>query len=128
MADDTTPSTPPNGSPLCDNHTRSLSQSDSTPGAIPAAVDPAELPTQVGRYRIEGEIARGGMGIVLRASDPEFGRTLAVKVLLDHRSDDEAGIVRSKGCFETQKKPGRESKGTEASQGSEAGINETCMK
>jgi tetratricopeptide (TPR) repeat protein len=34
------------------------------------------------------------MGIVLRASDPDFGRTLAVKVLLDHRSDDEAACRR----------------------------------
>jgi serine/threonine protein kinase len=35
----------------------------------------------IGGYRIEGEIARGGMGIVLRAHDERFQRSLAVKVL-----------------------------------------------
>jgi serine/threonine-protein kinase len=35
-----------------------------------------------GRYRVLGEIARGGMGLVLRAYDVTFGRPLAIKVLL----------------------------------------------
>jgi tetratricopeptide (TPR) repeat protein len=35
----------------------------------------------VGPYRIEEEIARGGMGVVLRAHDADFGRTLAVKLM-----------------------------------------------
>jgi tetratricopeptide (TPR) repeat protein/tRNA A-37 threonylcarbamoyl transferase component Bud32 len=94
MADDTTPSTPPNGSLRSDNHTRSLPPNHSTPAAAPTSADAADLPSQVGRYRIEGEIARGGMGVVFRASDPDFGRTLAVKVLLDHRCGDEAAARR----------------------------------
>src|SRR5262249_39906701 len=49
---------------------------------------------QVGRYGIEGEIGRGGMGVVLRASDPAFGRTLAVKVLLDHGREEPAAARR----------------------------------
>jgi serine/threonine-protein kinase len=44
---------------------------------------PAEgLPAQIGRYHLEGEIAHGGVGMVLRAHDASFQRSLAVKVLL----------------------------------------------
>jgi tetratricopeptide (TPR) repeat protein len=35
------------------------------------------------RYQLFGEIARGGMGAVLRARDRDLGRNLAVKVLLE---------------------------------------------
>jgi serine/threonine-protein kinase len=45
--------------------------------AMPA---PAE---RGGRYQLFGEIARGGMGAVLRGRDPDLGRDLAVKVLLE---------------------------------------------
>jgi serine/threonine-protein kinase len=48
--------------------------------AAPAVPGPAAL-VRAGRYEIEGEIARGGMGTVLRARDPDLNRALAVKVL-----------------------------------------------
>jgi serine/threonine-protein kinase len=35
------------------------------------------------RYQLQGEIARGGMGAVLRGRDVDLGRDLAVKVLLE---------------------------------------------
>ncbi len=73
------------------------------PGSTPPVPDP--LPTTVpqaatfpdgalasraGRYEIEGEIARGGMGAVLRARDPDLNRLLAVKVLrADYRGHPE---------------------------------------
>ena len=48
-----------------------------------------ELPEGVdrpSRLQLFGEIARGGMGAVLKGRDPDLGRELAVKVLLDaHR-------------------------------------------
>jgi serine/threonine-protein kinase len=51
--------------------------------AVPPSLVPGDgLPTQIGRYHIEGEIAHGGVGIVLRARDSAFQRSLAVKVLL----------------------------------------------
>src|SRR6185295_11798782 len=42
------------------------------------------------RYQLFGEIARGGMGAVLRGRDVDLGRDLAVKVLLEkHRGRPE---------------------------------------
>ncbi len=40
-------------------------------------------PVSAGRYELGGEIARGGMGVVYRATDTAFAREVAVKVLLD---------------------------------------------
>src|SRR5262245_5168202 len=45
------------------------------------------------RYRVVGEIARGGMGVVLRAYDASFQRPLAIKVLL-RRAREEIGTER----------------------------------
>src|SRR5262245_15061067 len=46
--------------------------------------DAMPLPEQTGdRYQLSGEIARGGMGAVLRGRDTDLGRDLAVKVLLE---------------------------------------------
>src|SRR5580700_10469222 len=39
------------------------------------------------RYQLAGEIARGGMGAVLRGRDMDLGRDLAVKVLLEKHAD-----------------------------------------
>ncbi len=43
---------------------------------------PKSLPTEAGKYLVVEEIARGGMGAVWRVQDPDFHRTLAMKVLL----------------------------------------------
>src|SRR5258708_7709778 len=37
-------------------------------------------PNGPGRYKVLGEIARGGMGVVLKGRDPDLGRDVAMKV------------------------------------------------
>ncbi len=55
-----------------------------------------EMPSKAdrsSRVQLLGEIARGGMGAILKGRDPDLGRDLAVKVLLDaHR--DKPELVR----------------------------------
>jgi serine/threonine-protein kinase len=47
-------------------------------------------PARAGRHLLLGEIARGGIGVILRGQDPALGRELAVKVLrADHRDNPE---------------------------------------
>ena len=45
-------------------------------------------PAQLGKFRIVGEIARGGVGAVLRARDEDIGRDVAIKVLLDDHANN----------------------------------------
>jgi serine/threonine protein kinase len=58
----------------------------------------AEIPKsrgqEEGRYRLAEEIARGGMGSVLRAHDTVLGRDLAVKVLLEEHQNNTAIVQR----------------------------------
>ena len=41
-----------------------------------------------GRYRLESQIGRGGMGVVFRATDLELHRRVAVKLISENSSDD----------------------------------------
>jgi eukaryotic-like serine/threonine-protein kinase len=57
----------------------------------------SEMPDRAGdgpgRYQLQGEIARGGMGAIIRGRDVELGRELAIKVLLEsHQGNPE--VVR----------------------------------
>src|SRR5262245_2864758 len=61
-----------------------LRASESGPGSPVVLPDSEEMPgpsDRAGRYRLVGEIARGGMGAVLMGRDADLGRDIAVKVL-----------------------------------------------
>ena len=46
------------------------------------------------RYEIESEIARGGMGVILRGRDADLGRPIAIKRLLDVHRDNSSMVQR----------------------------------
>jgi serine/threonine protein kinase len=49
-----------------------------------------------GRYRIDRELGRGGMGVVMLAQDEELGMPVALKLLPEAVADDTEGITRLK--------------------------------
>lgn len=56
----------------------------------------AEMPAgkSDSRYQLQGEIARGGMGAILKGRDTDLGRDLAIKVLLDAHKDKPEVVQR----------------------------------
>jgi serine/threonine-protein kinase len=59
-----------------------------------AARDPGQTPmtsgAQLGSYRIEVQLGRGGMGAVYRALDAKLNRLVAIKVLSSDLADADA--------------------------------------
>jgi len=47
-----------------------------------------------GRYQIVGEIARGGVGVVLKGHDVDLGRDVAMKILRDEHADNDDILQR----------------------------------
>ena len=58
-----------------------------TSSEIPKTIDSS-------RYQLQGEVARGGMGVVLKGRDTDLGRNLAIKVLLDEHKENPQVIQR----------------------------------
>ena len=64
-------------------------------GNSPAEMGGASTPGSLGPYRIQEEVARGGMGIVLKAYDPDLQRSVAIKIL----APSKASIPSSRDAF-----------------------------
>ncbi len=75
-----------------------LSDAGSEHGASPV-VDPSSstsklVPQGRGNYQLLGEIARGGMGVILKGHDTDLGRDVAVKVLAKELALNPAVVQR----------------------------------
>ncbi|QDU23035.1 protein kinase domain-containing protein [Urbifossiella limnaea] len=81
MPDDLTRPATPRPIPTADSTAVPPNSNPESTTAAPVGTVPAEV-VEVPGYEVRGEIARGGMGRVLAAWDPVFGREVAVKLVL----------------------------------------------
>jgi serine/threonine-protein kinase len=75
--------------------TRVVLRREGEPGETPRTEGPADGgPDGGARYETLGEIARGGMGVIIRSHDNDLGRDVAMKVLQTRHADNEAMVRR----------------------------------
>ncbi len=87
---------PPHGTPegLCPQCLLKLGLGDSTLTDQALTSQPPGLPKKIGQYEVLGMIARGGMGIVVKARQPGLGREVAVKIIREELLDSPRARAR----------------------------------
>ncbi len=65
---------------------------DASPGSGSTAVLPTAAGDRFGRFRVEGMLGAGGMGVVFAAHDPLLDRQVAIKVMAQS-ADDTDGVA-----------------------------------
>ena len=50
--------------------------------------------TKIGRFEVQDEVGRGGMGVVYRCFDPVLKRPIALKLLASHLGHDTTALTR----------------------------------
>jgi serine/threonine protein kinase len=71
------------------------SSSDRSPIPEPDSALGVEIGAVIaGKYRVERVIGKGGMGVVVAASQPELARTVAIKLIRSDSSDDRSATAR----------------------------------
>ena len=56
-------------------------QTDNTLGGLSSTPQANPVPTRIGKYRVDGVIGRGAVGVVYRGHDEQIDRPLAIKTL-----------------------------------------------
>ncbi len=86
--------------PVVDTRAQDDTQSPSPPGDTQPEGARGDAPEWIGRYRVLGIIGQGGMGIVVKAHDPQLVRTVAIKLVRPRpgrdpaASEDRARLLR----------------------------------
>jgi tetratricopeptide (TPR) repeat protein len=76
--------------PFLEKALRAAFALDAAPPVAGAVAD--EVPARVGRFRVDGVVGHGGMGLVLRGYDAELDRPVAIKLLRERRADDPSAV------------------------------------